>query len=159
VVKKLLIALVAGALLAPVGLALSSTGGKGMVKGGTTQKCSYYAKRAHAAGGSVKRCVVVVKTTITKTRTVYYPVTVTRTVNHTTTSTHRTTVTKTYKSTTTGVVTETQVHTYTAPGDTTTTFVTTSVPFPGVTQTVTVTDYVTSTEYSTVTTTSTTGTP
>jgi hypothetical protein len=158
VVKKLAIALVAGALLAPVGLALSSTGGKGMVRGGTTQKCSYYAKRAHAAGSShVKKCVVVVKTTITKTRTVYYPVTVTKTINHTTTSTHRTTVTKTYASTTTGVVTQTQVHTVTAPGNTTTTFVTDSEPFPGITQTVTVTDYVTSTEYSTVTTTETTG--
>ncbi|MGZ4203314.1 MAG: hypothetical protein ACXVRH_14800, partial [Thermoleophilaceae bacterium] len=63
-VKKVLIAVMAGALLAPVGLALSNTGGKGSVRGGS-QKCSYYAKRAHAAGGShpVKKCVVVVVTT------------------------------------------------------------------------------------------------
>ena len=155
-VKKLLIALLAGALLTPVGLALSSTGGKGMVRGGTT-KCTKYAKRAHAAGGTYKKCIVVVKTTITKTKTVYYPVTVTQTSNHTVTSTHNTTVTKTYESTTTGVVTQTQVHTVTEPDSTTTTFTTTSEPFPGVTQTVTLTDYVTSTEYSTVTTTVTTG--
>jgi hypothetical protein len=34
VLKKLLIALAAGALLLPVGLALSNTGGKGLVHGG-----------------------------------------------------------------------------------------------------------------------------
>jgi len=151
VAKKVLIALVAGALLTPVGLALSSTGGKGMVKGGTSQKCSYYAKRAHAAGGSVKKCVVVVKTTITRTKTVYYPVTVTRTSNHTVTSTRRTTVTKTYPTTTTGVVTVTHVDTVTEPDITTTTFSTATQPFPGTTQTVTETITSTVTTTTTIT--------
>jgi hypothetical protein len=150
VVKKLLIALVAGALLAPVGLALSSTGGKGLVRGGST-KCTKYAKRAHAAGGTYRKCVVVARTTITKTKTVYYPVTVTRTLNHATTSTRNTTVTRTYSSTTTGYVTQTQLHTVTAPDSTTTTFVTTSEPFPGVTQTVTETSTVTTTTTTTAT--------
>ena len=96
--KKLLIAVAAGALLLPVGLALSNTGGKGLIHGGSKQHCSYYAKkRAHAAGGvtHVKKCVVVVKKTVTKTRTVNVPVTVTRTNNHTTTTTRNYTVTRT----------------------------------------------------------------
>jgi hypothetical protein len=152
VLKRVLIAAAAGALLAPVGLALSSSGGKGLVRGGGT-KCAKQAK-AHAAGGTYRpKCVVVVKTTITKTKTVYYPVTTTRTSNHTTTSTHRTTVTRTYVSPTTSLTTTTRLHTVTEPDTTTTTFVTTSEPFPGQTSTVTETATQTVTETTTTTTT------
>ena len=49
-VRKLLIGVLVGAVLTPVGLALSNTGGKGTVRGGTQQHCSYYSRKAHAAG-------------------------------------------------------------------------------------------------------------
>jgi hypothetical protein len=64
---------------------------------GGSPKCVRYAK-AHAAGAGYRQCVVVVRTTITKTQTVYYPVMVTRTSNRTVTSTHETTLTRTYTS-------------------------------------------------------------
>src|SRR2546423_15514436 len=82
--KKLFIAVAVGALLSPVGLALSSTGGKGLGPRGGTSQCS---KKARAAGGTHQSCVVTVRTTITKYKTVYRPVTTTETTNHTTTST------------------------------------------------------------------------
>jgi hypothetical protein len=157
VLKRVLIGLVAGALVAPAALALSNTGGKGLVHGGSS-KCTRYAK-AHAAGGSYKKCVVVVRTTITKTKTVYYPVTVTRTSNQTVTSTHKTTVTRTYVSPVTSLTTTTRVHTVTEPDTTTTTLVTTSVPFPEITETVTQTTTETVTDTTTTTVTDTTDTP
>ncbi len=108
--KKLLLAAAAGALLLPVGLALSNTGGKGLVHGGSQPKCAYYAKHkvAHAAGGTQKKCVVVVRTTVTRTKTVYLPVTVTRTSNHSTTTTRSYTSTKTYTTPVTGYTTTTR---------------------------------------------------
>src|SRR5262249_52445399 len=85
VLKKLLIALVAGAVLAPVGLALSSTSGTGAIQ----TSCARYAQPYAAGGVYVKKCIVVVKRTVTRTKTVYYPVTVTRTNVHTNTYTRR----------------------------------------------------------------------
>jgi hypothetical protein len=113
--KKLLLGAAAGALLMPVGLAISNTGGKGLARGGTTQTCAYYAKQkvAHAAGGSTRRCVVVIRTTITRTKTVYVPVTVTKTNNHSTTTTESYTTTETGTTPVTDYTTTTETFTET----------------------------------------------
>ena len=92
--KKIFIAVALGALLSPVGLAFSRTGGKGLSPRGGTTYCSH---KARAAGGTHPSCVVTVRTTVTKYKTVYRPVTSTKTVNHTTTSTKN----RTYTTTTT----------------------------------------------------------
>jgi hypothetical protein len=116
VFKKICIAVFAGALLSPVGLALSNTGGKGIVRGGNTNYCS---KKARAAGGSHPVCTSTTRTTITKYKTVTKPVTTTRYTNRTTTSTKYNTYTVTSK---TGgvevVVTEHVTTTSSVPGKT-----------------------------------------
>lgn len=123
--KKVLIGVIAGGLLSPVGLALSHTGGKGLGPRGSTTHCS---TKARAAGGSHPRCVVTVTSTYTKYKTVYRPVTTTKTTNHTTTSTKRVTYTSTENvfSSTLKTVTERTTTTlpqltYYVTGDTTTT--------------------------------------
>lgn len=121
--KKIFIAVAVGALLSPVGLAFSRTGGKGLSPRGGTTYCSH---KARAAGGTHPSCVVTVRTTVTKYKTVYHPVTTTKTVNHTTTSTTRRTYTTTTTlggGATTVVVTKTIGQTYTVPGQTFTTTV------------------------------------
>jgi hypothetical protein len=121
--KKIFIAVAVGALLSPVGLAFSRTGGKGLSPRGGTTYCSH---NARAAGGNHQSCVVTVRTTVTKYKTVYRPVTTTKTVNHTTTSTTRRTYTTTTTlggGNTTVVVTKTIGQTYTVPGHTFTTTV------------------------------------
>jgi hypothetical protein len=114
--KKICIAVFVGALLSPVGLALSNTGGKGVVRGGNTNYCS---KKARAAGGYHPVCTRTTRTTITKYKTVTKPVTTTRYTNRTTTSTKYNTYTVTSK---TGggevVVTEHVTTTDTVPGTT-----------------------------------------
>jgi hypothetical protein len=114
--KKICIAVFVGALLSPVGLALSNTGGKGVVRGGHTSYCS---KKARAAGGYHPVCTTTTRTTITKYKTVTKPVTTTRYTNRTTTSTKYNTYTVTSK---TGggevVVTEHVTTTSTIPGKT-----------------------------------------
>ncbi|HXD60272.1 MAG TPA: hypothetical protein VN606_20255 [Thermoleophilaceae bacterium] len=113
--KKICIAVFVGALLSPVGLALSNTGGKGLAKGGS----SYCSKKARAAGGYHPICTSTSRTTITKYKTVTKPVTTTRYTNRTTTSTKYNTYTVTTK---TGggevVVTEHITPTITLPGTT-----------------------------------------
>jgi hypothetical protein len=95
--RKILIAVAAGALLSPVGLALSSTGGKGLVKGG-----SYCSKKAaHAAGGSHPVCTSTSRSTVTKYTTVRRPSTTTKVTHRTTTVINN----RTYTVTTTGIVT------------------------------------------------------
>jgi hypothetical protein len=156
--KKLFIAVAVGALLSPVGLALSSTGGKGLGPRGGTSQCS---KKARAAGGTHQSCVVTVRTTITKYKTVYRPVTTTKTTDHTTTSTKSQTYTRTTTvggdgSTTTSTVTRfftVPGHTFTALGGTQT--VTQTAPGSTFTTQSTATDHVTTTQTETVTTTST----
>jgi hypothetical protein len=96
--KKILIAVGVGALLSPVGLALSSTGGKGLVKGGSSY-CSK--KAAHAAGGSHPVCTSTSRSTITKYKTVSRPSTTTRVTHRTTTVINN----RTYTVTTTEVYT------------------------------------------------------
>lgn len=121
--KKIFIAVALGALLSPVGLAFSRTGGKGLSPRGGTSYCSH---KARAAGGSYPSCVTTVRTTVTKYKTVYRPVTTTKTVNHTTTSTKNQTYTTTTTLSgngTTEVVTKTVVQTSTVPGNTYTTTV------------------------------------
>jgi hypothetical protein len=153
--KKLFIAVAVGALLSPVGLALSSTGGKGLGPRGGTSQCS---KQARAAGGTHQSCVVTVRTTITKYKTVYRPVTTTKTTNRTTTSTKSQTYTTTTTvggdgSTTTNTVTRVFTvpgHTFTALGGTQTTTQTAAVTTQS-----TATDHVTTTQTKTVTTTTT----
>ncbi len=116
--KKIFIAVAVGALLSPVGLAFSRTGGKGLSPRGGTTYCSH---KARAAGGNHQSCVVTVRTTVTKYKTVYHPVTSTKTVNHTTTSTKNRTYTTTTTAgggSTTAVVTTTVVKTSTVPGHT-----------------------------------------
>jgi hypothetical protein len=118
--KKIFIAVALGALLSPVGLAFSRTGGKGLAPRGGTSYCSH---KARAAGGSHPSCVTTVRTTVTKYKTVYRPVTSTRTVNHTTTSTANRTYTTTTTlggGGTTVVVTKSVVQTFTVPGKTST---------------------------------------
>ena len=118
--KKIFIAVALGALLSPVGLAFSRTGGKGLAPRGGTTYCSH---KARAAGGTHPNCVATVRATATKYKTVYRPVTSTKTVNHTTTSTKNRTYTTTTTlggGSTTVVVTKTIAQTYTVPGKTST---------------------------------------
>jgi hypothetical protein len=114
--KKICIAVFVGALLSPVGLALSNTGGKGVVRGGNTNYCS---KKARAAGGTHPICTTTRTSTVTKYKTVTKPVTTTRYTNRTTTSTKYNTYTVTSKA---GggevVVTEHVTSTDTVPGKT-----------------------------------------
>ncbi|MGZ4201038.1 MAG: hypothetical protein ACXVRH_03140 [Thermoleophilaceae bacterium] len=152
--RKIFIAVVAGALLSPVGYAASKTGGKGFVPRGGT----YCSQKARAAGGSHPSCVVTKTSTVTKYTTVRRGVTTTRYVDHTTTSTKRVT----YTQTATGgggevVVTEHVLTTATQPGKTSTETITglTSTVVTGdpTTVTDTETDTTTTTETTTVTTT------
>jgi hypothetical protein len=142
--KKIVIAVMAGALLSPVGLALSKTGSKGIAPRGG----SYCSHQARAAGGSHPRCVVTKTTTITVYKTVRRPVTTTKYVNRTTTTTKNVT----YTTTTTlpggeVVVTESRVKTLSVPGSTGTVTVT-----PHTQETLTVTDTDSTTSTTTVTT-------
>jgi hypothetical protein len=153
--KKIFIAVAVGALLSPVGLAFSRTGGKGLAPRGGTTYCSH---KARAAGGTHPSCVVTVRTTVTKYKTVYHPSTTTKTVNHTTTSTTRRTYTTTTTlggGATTIVVTKTVGSTYTVPGKTYVTTVSGDGTTNTSTSTVTSTD-ITSTIYTVTTTTTTT---
>jgi hypothetical protein len=154
--KKICIAVFVGALLSPVGLALSQTGGKGMVKGGST----YCSKKARAAGGYHPICTTTSRTTITKYKTVTKNQTTTRYTNRTTTSTKYNTYTQT---TTTGggevVVTEHITPTVTLPGQTfTVTESEKASPVTSTAPTTTITDESTTTTsvYDTVTSTVTT---
>jgi len=148
--KKILIAVAAGALLSPVGLALSSTGGKGLVKGG-----SYCSKKAaHAAGGYHPICTSTSRSTVTKYRTVRRPSTTTKVTHRTTTvidnRTYTITTTTTYsvqKTVTENITTTVGGNTHTVTDATTT--------FTGATggltcETVTTTLYVTVTDTKTV---------
>jgi hypothetical protein len=156
--KKIFIAVALGALLSPVGLAFSRTGGKGLAPRGGTTYCSH---KARAAGGSHPTCVTTVRTTVTKYKTVYHPVTSTKTVNHTTTSTTNRTYTTTTTlggGATTQVVTTTLVHTFTVPGKTSTITeggATAVVPGNTTTSTETDTDHTTTSTTITATTTTT----
>jgi hypothetical protein len=148
--KKILIAVAAGALLSPVGLALSSTGGKGLVKGGT----SYCSKKARAAGGYHPICTSTSRSTVTKYKTVSRPSTTTKVTHRTTTvinnRTYTITTTQTYgvqKTVTEDSTTTVGGNTHTVTGTTTT--------FTGATggqtcTTVTTTIYVTVTATTTV---------
>jgi hypothetical protein len=81
--KKIVIAVVAGSLLSPVGFAFSKTGGRGLARGGS----SYCSHKARAAGGSQPACTTTSRTTITAYRTVRRPVTTTKTSNRYVTTT------------------------------------------------------------------------
>lgn len=154
--KKIFIAVALGALLSPVGLAFSRTGGKGLSPRGGTTYCSH---KARAAGGTHPSCVVTVRTTVTKYKTVYRPVTSTKTVNHTTTSTKNRTYTTTTTlggGGTTVVVTKTIGQTYTVPGKTFTEEVGGTVTVGGSTSTATETTTQHTSTVTTVTTTTTT---
>jgi hypothetical protein len=151
--KKICIAVFVGALLSPVGLALSNTGGKGVVRGGSTNYCS---KKARAAGGYHPVCTSTTRTTVTKYKTVTKPVTTTRYTNRTTTSTKYNTYTVTSK---TGggevVVTEHVTTTDTVPGTTFTETLTEKVVTTTTAPTSTYTDVRTTTSTDEVTTTET----
>jgi hypothetical protein len=146
--KKIVIAVVAGSLLSPVGFALSKTGGKGLVRGGST----YCTHKARAAGGSHPICTSTSHSTVTKYTTKHVPVTTTKTTNRTTTVykhityTATTTVGSTTYVTTTvldqPVTTPTITSTVTEKGSTTS--------IPGSTSTVTSTDTATTTTTTTL---------
>jgi len=111
--KKILIAVAAGALLSPVGLALSSTGGKGLVRG--SSYCSN--KAARAAGGSHPVCTSTSRSTVTKYTTVRRPSTTTKTTHRTTTVINDRTYTISTTRLTTVLDTKTEDITTTVPGD------------------------------------------
>jgi hypothetical protein len=150
--KKILIAVAAGALLSPVGLALSSTGGKGLVKGGTPNYCAK--KAAHAAGGYHPICTSTSRSTVTKYKTVRRPSTTTKVTNRTTTvvnnRTYTVTTTRTY-----GVQKTVTEDSTTTVGGNTHTVTSATTTFTGATggltcETVTTTLYVTVTDTKTV---------
>jgi len=143
--KKILIAVAAGALLSPVGLALSSTGGKGLVRG--SSYCSK--KAAHAAGGSHPVCTSTSRSTITKYKTVSRPSTTTRYTHRTTTVINNRTYTVTTTDVYTAQKTVTEDLTTTVPGDDQT-ITGTVTTFTGSTPTVDCTT-VTTTVYTTTT--------
>jgi hypothetical protein len=150
--KKVLIGVIAGALLSPLGFAFSKTGGEGAAPRGG----SYCSHKARAAGGSYPTCTSTSRSTVLVYRTERRPVTTTKTTGRTTTVVHNATYATATTERPTNVSTITDDSTTTVGGNTITSTSTTTVftgPTPTATACVTtqVTEQTTTTVTQTVT--------